>query len=175
MYLVRPLCLFLLLAGLTWGMSGCLTAPEYDIVPAIEFNKLDVVRYVPPRPRAPVDTFKIIINFKDGDGDLGLTNKEVQANPTAYNYFLRAFRRVPPNSQFVEVFPGLYFSQFPLLNGGLDTKPSPLKGDLTLRQDFTLGSPLNPGDEVKFTVSIKDRAQNQSNMVETNVYVVPPR
>lgn len=190
MNLLRPFAgSLLVLAGLSGALSGCLSAPTYPIEPSIEFKDLQVVRNSPGRGEILTDTFKITINFRDGDGDLGLTNDEIAAPPyrktnadgvtvnpnQQFNYYLRIFQRTPPDAQFVEVFPGEEFGHFPLLNGSVDGKTSPLKGDLTFRRFLALGSPFNVGDEVRFTVSIKDRALNESNTVTSSIYVVPPR
>lgn len=189
MNLLRPFAgLVLVLAGLSGALSGCLSAPTYPIEPSIEFNNLTVVRNSPGRGEIPTDTFKITIDFRDGDGDLGLTAEEIAAPPyrttnadgmvnqnRQFNYYLRVFHRIPPSSQFEEIFPGQEFGHFPLLNSGVDAKSSPLKGDLTFRRFFAFGSPFNAGDEVRFTVSIKDRALNESNTVTSSIYTIPPR
>ena len=170
----RLFALFLGL-GLLTGLVGCLTPPDYPDEPSIEFKAFDVIRNARPRPFTPVDTLKITVSFKDGNGDLGLTADEIQNSPppftgdNRYNYLLRVFRRTPPAAQFTEI-PGLEFGQFfPLITGGVNAKPAPLKGDLTFRKAYDLGSPFRPGDEVRCTVSIKDRALNESNTITTSV------
>lgn len=186
----------LVLAGLSGALSGCLSAPTYDIKPAIEFKDLKVVRYSPARPLLPIDTFKITVSFKDGNGDLGITADEASFPPNArsyspfsaqnpdgsvnanqYNYLIRFFYRRAGTTGFIEYAPpgNTYFGRYPPLNGGPDAKAAPLKGDLTYKLFSAYGSPLLAGDEVKFTVSIKDRALNESNTVTTSTYVVPPR
>lgn len=179
MTFLRPLGALLLLVSLTGGLSGCLSAPTYPIEPGIDFQDLTVVRFVPPNRQAPVDTFKIRVSFKDGDGDLGLTQAEIGKPPytglNQYNYYVRLFRRVPPSKQFEELFPQEYFSNYPPLNVGAGDKSAPLKGDLTYRLPLTLGSPLNVGDEVQFTLSIKDRALHESNTITTDIKTIAPR
>ncbi|WP_375417656.1 hypothetical protein [uncultured Hymenobacter sp.] len=188
MNLLRPFAgLLLVLAGLSGALSGCLSAPTYPIEPSIDFKDLSVVRSSPGRG-VPTDTFKITIDFKDGDGDLGLTAAEIAAPPydtknpdgsfnpnQEFNYYLRVYQRVPPSTQFEEIIALREYSHFPLLNGSVDGKTSPLKGDLTFRRFFAFGSPFNAGDEVRFTVSIKDRALNESNTVTSSTHVMLPR
>lgn len=186
MNLLRPLA-GLLLTGLASALSGCLSAPSYPVEPSIDFKEMTVNRYYPPNRQAPVDTFKITLSFKDGDGDLGVTDAEItqlpysQLNPDKtvnqnqqFNYYLRLFRRVPLSQRFEEVYPKEYFGYYPTLYQG-EYKASPLKGDLVFRQLLTLGSPVNAGDEVQFTVSIKDRALHESNPITTSTYVIPKR
>ncbi len=168
----------LLSLGLLAGLSGCLTPPDYPDEPSIEFKEFEVIRNARPRPFSPVDTFKITVSFKDGNGDLGLSDDEIQNQPPPYNgdnrfnYLLRVFRRTPPATQFEEIYPGEEFGQFYPLNSGVDAKPAPLKGDLTFRKAYSLGSPFLPGDEVRCTVSIKDRALNESNTVTTSTKTI---
>lgn len=183
------------LAGLSLALVGCLSPPDYPVEPSIEFKSLAVTRYTPPG-EVPVDTFKITISFKDGDGDLGITDEEVlfppnapsytpysaqnpdgSSNPNQYNYLLRVYQRVKGTSDFIEYAPfeTTSFGRYPPLNGGPDAKPAPLKGDLVHIIPLAFGSPLNAGDEVKFTVSIKDRAFHESNIITTSTYLVPAR
>lgn len=185
----RSLVLLLLLGlALTGALSSCLSAPTYPTVPVIEFKSLNLVRTLPtPADPSVTDTFKITVSFQDNEGDLGLTPEEVQndlppynrlnadgtPNPNHFNYNLRLFRRTPPNTQFEEVYPNQEFAQFPLLNGGLQNKAAPLKGDLTLKRFYNEALTFSSGDEVKFTVSIKDRALHESNTVETSVQKIP--
>jgi hypothetical protein len=53
-------------------ISACQKAPEYPVTPQIEFSKIN--RYVVNNPfsSVPIDSIIITVNFKDGDGDLGL-------------------------------------------------------------------------------------------------------
>jgi hypothetical protein len=175
MTLVRPFGLLVLLAGLTWGVSGCLTPPEYDIVPAIEFKEMAVKRGFEEGSPLPIDTFRITVSFRDGDGDLGLMPNEITKD-VPYNYLIRLYRRTPPATDFEEYFvpPQGYFGIYPALFEG-EYKPAPLKGDLTYRLELPLTAPLYPGDEVKFMVTIRDRALHESNAVETSIYKVPPK
>ena len=187
----HSLVLVLLLGlALTGALSGCLSAPTYPTVPVIEFKSLDFVRTLPtPTLPTTTDTFKITVSFKDQEGDLGLAPDEIDAKNTQppyntfnadgtrnlnhFNYYLHLFRRTPPNTQFEELYPGAEFAQFPLLNGGLETKAAPLKGDLTLKRVYDENISFNSGDEIKFTLSIKDRALHESNTVETSVQRIP--
>ncbi|UOQ70272.1 hypothetical protein [Hymenobacter cellulosilyticus] len=132
---------------------------------------------------------RITIDFTDGDGDLGLSPEEKDApynpadangnyNRTTDNYFITAYKRnSTTGGEFVPVVPSSpqgYNSRFPKLFSA-EAKPGPLKGSLTLTLPFYLGSPFRPGDEVRFDVSIMDRALNESNRITTSSYVVQPR
>ncbi|HXA00724.1 MAG TPA: hypothetical protein VNW99_01980 [Cytophagaceae bacterium] len=53
-------------------ISACQKVPEYPVTPQIEFAKIS--RYVVSNPfsSVPIDSIIITVNFKDGNGDLGL-------------------------------------------------------------------------------------------------------
>ncbi|UOQ50977.1 hypothetical protein [Hymenobacter cellulosivorans] len=172
-------------------LTSCLEAPDYPIEPRIDFKELRVVRYSPGGGFIPTDTIKVTVDFTDGDGDLGLstetggdinapynpTNPDGTYNRTTHNYFITPYVRRPPATEFSPVIlneQGGFNSRFPKLyvEGG---KPSPLKGTLTLDVVTTLGSPFRPGDEVRFEVSIMDRALHESNKITTSSYTVQPR
>src|SRR5260221_120047 len=60
------------------AFSACFKAAEFPIVPEIEYN--NVIFRKGPAPTkdvpSPADTLILTINFKDGDGDLGLDASE---------------------------------------------------------------------------------------------------
>lgn len=68
MKLIKGFPVFLLLLGL----HSCFEAPDFPVVPQIEFDSI-VFRETPPGNQ---DTLKITIRFKDGDGDLGLSSSD---------------------------------------------------------------------------------------------------
>ncbi|MCB2407822.1 hypothetical protein [Hymenobacter lucidus] len=177
------------LLGLSGLLTSCLEAPEYPTSPRIEFKEIVVDRYDFGTGYTPVDTVRLTINFTDGDGDLGLsingdkdapyqpTNPDGSYNRNTHNYFITPYKRTDPNGAFQAVATGStseYNSRFPPLFSA-DAKPGPLKGTLTLTTPFFLGSPFRPGDEVRFEVSIMDRALNESNKITTASYIVKPR
>jgi hypothetical protein len=85
----KGLALFLLLCGV---FSSCFDPPEFPRVPSIEYWKTEFVD-------AATDSLIVYINFKDGDGDLGLDSED----PNYINY--------PYNNTF-------FFQEH---NGGFDT------------------------------------------------------
>lgn len=62
----------LFLPGLILAISACQKVPEYPVIPQIEFAKIN--RYIVSNPffSVKIDSIIITVNFKDGDGDLGL-------------------------------------------------------------------------------------------------------
>src|SRR5258706_5274488 len=70
MRLIRSLVGMLVMAI---AMDGCFKAPEFPAVPEITFNNLVFKDVAAP---SSADTLILTINFKDGDGDLGLDDSE---------------------------------------------------------------------------------------------------
>jgi hypothetical protein len=70
MRLIRSLVGMVVLAV---AFNACFKAPEFPVIPEITFNDI-VFKDVPGS--ASADTLILTINFKDGDGDLGLGDAE---------------------------------------------------------------------------------------------------
>ena len=181
--LVRTAGILSLAAG---SLTSCLSEPSYSSTPEISFESISKQRYN-TTAGGIVDSVFITINFQDGDGDLGLTNAEATSAP--YGSASASYRNhlVTP---FIKnsagrydsarlLYPYLpkntYYSTFDHISSTTDNRAAPLRGTLTRRYGFALGSPfLNPNytpnatsQDVKFTISIFDRAKHQSNEVET--------
>jgi len=171
------------------AVSSCIDRPDFPDTPEIQFKNLQVQRV--DTTIGVFDRVTITISFKDGDGDLGLSPDDTMPpyqefippgttnrNPNYYNYFIQPQRK--EGGVFVDVvnpppfgFVGEYNSRFPRLEPNSE-KAAPLQGDLRFRIRFDLGAPFQPGDEVRFLVSIKDRALNQSNAITTSSFIVAP-
>lgn len=67
MKIIRSLAVFSIL---TLVFGSCFDPPQFPIIPEIEFEK---IRFVD----AATDSLILYINFKDGDGDLGLDNEKL--------------------------------------------------------------------------------------------------
>jgi len=177
------------------ALGSCLKAPDYPVVPAIAFNSLTLQSYGRPR-EARNDSVRVTISFQDGDGDLGLggsrfgvaadaqppfAERNIDGSPNRYNknFFANIylknrttglFEKLPdavlPSGNFNERFPRLISAE---------TKAAPLKGTISRTYGFSLGSPFEPGDEVRFDITIADRALHESNTVTTSSFVIPPR
>jgi len=169
------------------GFTSCLSEPSYPNTPEISFERIDRTRYN-TSATGIVDSIFITVNFKDGDGDLGLSNTEATNAPFGSssapyrNHIVTPFILNTATGRYDSarsVYPYLpknsYYSTFDHISTTTDNRASPLRGTLTRRYGFSLGSPfLNPqytptatSQQVKFTISIFDRAKHQSNEVET--------
>ncbi len=98
-------------------------------------------------------------------------------NINYFNYYIQPQIKDPVTKEFVDFvnpmggFLGEYNSRFPRL-GPESGKEAPLKGDLRFVLQLTLNAPFEPGQEIRFKISIRDRALNLSNEVITSSYVV---
>jgi len=67
-------------------LSACFNPPEFSVTPSIEFEGKQFVR---GKSASDADTLIISLNFKDGDGDLGLEGTQIDS-PFHANYFYLA-------------------------------------------------------------------------------------
>lgn len=175
------------------ALGGCLKAPDYAVEPVIAFESI-ALRSFPRPPEPRTDSVRVTVSFKDGDGDLGLGGKFGVPADTTYpynfnkrgprnrfyeNYFIEPFRKNRSTGMF-EKLPASaasvsgYNGRYPRLTAA-DTKPAPLKGTISRDFSFALLSPFFPGDEVRFEVTIADRALHESNTITTSSIIIPPR
>ncbi|MBW3131182.1 hypothetical protein [Hymenobacter profundi] len=162
-----------LLAGA--GVSSCLTAPDYPDTPSIEFENIRSERVV--ADIGNYDTVTVTVSFRDGDGDLGLDNSETNApynlndasgqpNKFYNNYFFQP--QILRDGTFVDFnFTGSfrYDSRFPRIPP-ID-RNEPKRGNLSFGLQIFQGT-FPAGSQVRFKVSIADRALNVSNEVITD-------
>jgi hypothetical protein len=162
------------------GFTSCLNPPTYSNTPSISFESISQQRY--RVNGAIIDSVFITINFQDGDGDLGLSSTEATVapyTPTYYgaNFYMTPFVKNTGSNTYTALQfarPDLfltansYYDRFDHLSSTTDNKAAPLRGTLRRAYAFLYGSPFLPNQEVKFTVSIFDRALHQSNEIETS-------
>ncbi|MFD2784774.1 hypothetical protein [Hymenobacter rubripertinctus] len=174
--------LAVLLAFTSLGAVSCISPPDYPDTPQIEFRsitqeiKLDALQQ-------EYNNVGVSINYKDGDGNLGMNKEEVDAgkndplNPNSYN-FICIMQVLNSNNTFTDftatpALPG-YSGQFPYLPPAEQgDRKAPLRGDITL--DIPITTPIitpfqtvPKGSVVRFKVKIKDRTLNESNEIVTS-------
>jgi hypothetical protein len=74
MKIIKGLAIFFI----TVGFASCFDPPEFPTVPEIRFNRVEFI----DDPSTAFDSLVIYIDFKDGDGDLGIDPK----NPEFIDY-----------------------------------------------------------------------------------------
>ena len=151
-------------------VTGCYKEVSFDVKPYIEFKDLRKEIRLDQFSGTKKDSVILTVKFQDGDGDLGLNEQEKAAAQTNkdYNYIIRLFRK--KNGNFQEFIPPRPYSGFfPRLKS--DGKLGPIEGTLDYSVDFPHPFVL-PKDSIKFEVTIKDRAGNISNSIESSVIVL---
>ena len=170
------------------GLVGCIQAPEYALTPEIDIKEVRKVVIPPAGGNNLSNEITFVLNFRDGDGDLGLSDDDIKLSPftdaaqtaaalrnhtdNTLNYYIQPLKKVggvfvtyktpPPFGKI-----GEYDSRFPRLDG-TDAKPAPLKGELNYRLPIFLdGGSYSAGDVFKFQLTILDRQLHVSNTVTT--------
>jgi len=170
--LFRVLGLSLLVALASLAVSSCINPPDYPDTPSIEFKTITKERF--RTDGGLIDSVKVTVSFKDGDGDLGLSNQDTNPpydygngqNRYYNNYFIQPqIQQTDGTFKNYDVGTGGYDSRYPVLN--TSGRSEPLKGDLTLNLVFSAGLPFRAGTVVRFQVNIVDRALNESNVITT--------
>jgi len=143
--------------------AACSDAPNYPIEPAITYegiSKNQVFQFT----NGPLDSVQIRFSFTDGDGDLS------QIGSDSIDIFITDSRL--PNLPF--------FYRFPLIdpegtgNGISGTATVTLVNDLSgaaiccIFEEVRCAADARfPVDEVVYSIQIRDRANNFSNIIET--------
>jgi hypothetical protein len=66
-------------------ISACFNPPEYPATPQITFNKIKFID-TPDVGALVADTLALSIDFKDGDGDIGFSDADLQLTPATKSY-----------------------------------------------------------------------------------------
>jgi hypothetical protein len=167
---------FILIFGILASFGGCYSVPEYPETPSISFNS---VRF---EETNSTDYIYLSLNYKDGDGDLGLDQADLSdprfadsivvngvkvPNPNQFNIFPLLLRK--EGEEYVPVTVASYNGIFPRLREF--KSKGPIEGTLQYR----LGS-INFFNEdssiAKIRVYIQDRNFNISNTIETPPFPV---
>ena len=148
---------------------ACEKVPNYSKVPEISYNSYSIKRNVfNPDNAVFGDSLTLNINYKDGDGDLGLANDELgPSNPKNYIIDLQ----IKKNGTFTTILldPRLD-GQFPKLS--TDNIVGPIEGVLSNRLFIPRSSPFSPNDSIRYDIKIVDRAGNVSNTITTPPIIV---
>ena len=160
----------ILILPLLFVLWGCYDEVSFDNKPAIEFVSLSKEIRLDQFSGSKKDSVILTIKFQDGDGDLGLNEAEktkAEVN-NDFNYLIRLYRK--KNGVFKEFIPdNPYSGYFPRLKE--DTNKGPIEGTLAYTMQFP--HPFTPlKDSLKFQVTIKDRAGNISNSVESSIIIL---
>jgi hypothetical protein len=175
------------------GITGCKRDPLFPNEPYIEFVRIEPTEVHEASGITLTNPPRIVIRFRDGDGDLGSSNSQ------QFNFFLEDSRterlplldstvvgydstHVPPRPVYAydTLYTGLIKTSMPDLTP--EARNPSIQGELVYT--FTTGlnrlptadpfNPLPPRDTVRFRIYMVDRAGNRSNTIETDYFVVLP-
>lgn len=163
---------FLVILFFAIVLTGCFEIPDYPATPEIEFTKITSEPRLEQQTGAYKDSVVISISYKDGDGDLGYMQWEMDSLSklsTGYNFLVKQLRRV--NGKYVEYKPEESLSGY--FQHISPDKPGPIEGVIHYSgvQIFHSFYPF-ARDTVKFEIYIKDRAGNISNTITTDSVLV---
>ncbi|ANQ50895.1 hypothetical protein KMW28_18930 [Flammeovirga yaeyamensis] len=171
-------------------LSSCFGEPEFPNEPEIEFAWIENrAGGDGDSDSGKQDSIYVGLNFRDGDGDLGLSSDEqdpkydatipdpdnpdtTMVNKYHNNYFVDILLKRPDETEFsmITFDDGTsYNGRFPLLNNS--GRDRPLEGELRylilLLVDERIQDIFSEGDSIKFEIHICDRALNESNFITT--------
>lgn len=144
-------------------VNSCKKHETYPIEPIIEYNS-----FVKIDNGTGIDNKGfLIINFTDGDGDIGLEAEDTLPpyninGPFYYNFFIDYYEL--QNDSFVLIeLPFTFNARIPKVKD--DLAEQGIKGEIRIEVYFNnLGS---QSDSIKFKASIVDRALHRSNEIMT--------
>ncbi len=139
-------------------LSSCTKKSCNEDIPTIKFYRFD---------QFDDKTAKLIINFTDCNGDIGL-NQADSIEPYRYNFFMEYFEK--QNGTWANINPVIpYYYRIPILYNGSDDS---VEGDIEISM-ASYYNPYSDYDTIKFQIHIMDRALNKSNIVETSEIITP--
>lgn len=158
--------------------TACYDEPNISDIPRISFQDVSVENQLQSNGQyARQDSLFLTIRFQDGDGDLGTDDPQ---NGEFGFLFESVERKVGEDFENVDITGSVPLGGRLPVGLGLGNEGSPVEGQLTysfaLRVGLTGTSEdlFDVGDSVRFSVFVKDRADNYSNTVTTSVVRLGP-
>lgn len=155
--------LFFFLVIISFGLVSCIKQEVYPIEPIIEYN--DFVKI--PDGTGIDSKGYLIINFTDGDGDIGLQTDDTLPPYNVngdyyYNFLIHYFEK--QNDTFVEVqLPSTFNARIPNVEDDLAERG--IRGEIQIELFFNNYN--SSSDSIRFTAQIIDRALHKSNIITT--------
>ena len=140
------------------AFSGCRKLQQFSDEPALTF-----VNFV----QAGADSARIIVSFTDGDGDIGLRASDTLP-PHDFNLFLEYFEL--QNGEWIK--PELatpFYYRIPPLSESDNGKA--LQGEIEVNLSPFYYAP--GADSIRYEVRLRDFALNESNIITTDLILVP--
>jgi len=158
---------FFLLISIVAGLTSCIKEEQYPIIPHIEFGGFATAKDITGKDSLGA----ISISYTDGDGNIGLFPWDT-VEPKKYNFYLKFMELV--NNELVEVKPVdstlTFNARIPLLTPVGRNKN--IKGDITMYLELYFARQILKSDTIAFEIYIRDRDLNNSNVVETPLFLI---
>ncbi|WP_461077139.1 hypothetical protein [Spirosoma flavus] len=172
---------YLFIVGAALLLSSCFTEPDYSNTPEIDFKGLFRYQLEPGKGVGQTrrDSLVITIGFRDGDGNLGNGTSTIpisKVDSALYashggwgNYKITTYRLIA--GKYVE-YPLKENNSLYLPDLAYNKPKGAIEGSLDFEQIYyyTNRAKLYP---IKFRIQIRDRALNESNVIETDTITVP--
>ena len=164
--LIGQLLLLLMASGLI--LSACTKHEVYSVIPRIEYKSFDKI----PNGTSSDNKAYMTINFKDGDGDIGLNAGDTfppfnPGNPYYYNFIIDYYEL--QGDSFVKIdLPITNNSRIPYIEPNLAELG--IKGEIEIELYFN--NIMSDADSIRYEMYIIDRALHKSNVIMTpSIYV----
>jgi len=158
---------FFLLISIVAGLTSCIKEEQYPIIPHIEFGGFATAKDITGKDSLGA----ISISYTDGDGNIGLFPWDT-VEPKKYNFYLKFMELV--NNELVEVKPVdstlTFNARIPILTPVGRNKN--IKGDITMYLELYFARQILKSDTIAFEIYIRDRDLNNSNVVETPLFLI---
>ncbi|MBF9254870.1 hypothetical protein I2I11_16325 [Pontibacter sp. 172403-2] len=159
--------------------SSCRKEPNYPDTPQIEFRRVE--QTTDQENGILHDDLTLVIGYKDGDGNLGLSKTDTASgdfnppfdlkSPYFNNFF--ADLQVKRGNTYVPYFENTalnFNGRFPRLSG--DGREEALEGEIKYTISSFYSDVFDASDTIRFEIYIYDRALNKSNVVYTDDIVL---
>ena len=155
-------------------INSCNQKPTFPLEPSITLagisNTSVIDQFTGGNKATTKDSVSISINFRDGDGDLGISEAERKDSSNKdFNFIVKRFLRVKGKYVEFDPKPLSHSGNFITLKNSL--KPGPIEGTIHYPLEFPPFK-SNKKDTIKFEIQIVDRAKNKSNVVTTDSVLV---
>jgi hypothetical protein len=165
----------ILIMALLFAMyAGCGREDDYPMEPVLNYSGF----MFRTNPEGMVTEGVLVLEFTDGDGDIGLGQDDTLppfhfGGGNYYNFYINLFTK--QQGVYVPVtFPDTtynFHSRIPRVEFTGNSKA--IKGEIEYTFDLLIMKPFLPSDTLMIETWIFDRALNQSNMVRTPDIIIP--
>lgn len=149
------------------GIS-CIKRQEFPIKPYIEYRSFHILNTSDGKKIG-----RLCIYFRDGDGDIGLSQKDTLPpfdldSEYYYNFYMHIYKKQNNNFVLIE-YP--YSVRIPPINP--DEYPQNLEGEIYIDIDIEILRMVLPENIFRFEAYIYDKALHKSNVINSPIIELP--